>query len=399
MLDNISVLDVTQVVSGSFASMNLADMGAEVVKIERPAGGDIGRDNPPHVGPYSSYYASVNRNKKSVSLDLKSERGRSLFLELAEKADVVVENFTPGTMDEFGLGYDDVSDINPEIIYCSITGFGQDGPYSDYPALDIVAQAMSGNMSITGPPDGKPYRAGMPIADIAGSMYAVQAILGALIERNNAEQGQHIDIAMLDAVTSWLTVRAGYTFGTGKAYPRMGNELEEFVPYGVFETQDSYLTVVVVHDQQWRNLCEVIGREDLATDERFATADARRENRSQVREILENQLAEETTEEWFHRLAEQGVPAGPIYNTKELWEDDHIDDRGVQTEIELNGEQFPVIETPIQSSRGLPGISDGVSQVGEESREKLAELGYGDSEIDALINKGVVGNPETAHPK
>jgi len=230
MLDTVTVLDVTQVVSGSFASMTLADMGADVMKIERPTGGDVGRHNPPYVDDFSSYFASVNRNKRSVSFEPQERRRAELFLKLAEDADVVVENFRPGAMERFGIDYEAVAERNPKIIYCSISGFGQEGPYAEYPALDIIAQAMSGNMSITGPPDSKPYRSGIPIADIAGSMYAVQGILGALFRRERTGEGQYVDVSMLDCMLSWLTVRAGYTFATDEPYPRMGNKLTSLSP-------------------------------------------------------------------------------------------------------------------------------------------------------------------------
>lgn len=398
MLDDVNVLDVTQVVSGSFASMTLADMGAEVVKIERPQGGDVGRHNPPYVGDFSSYFTSVNRNKQSVSLNLKSEKGQSLFLELAETADVIVENFTPGTMEQFGLDYETVAECNPEIIYCSITGFGQDGPYAGYPALDIIAQAMSGNMSITGPPESKPYRSGIPIADIAGSMYAVQGILGALYERAKSGNGQYLDVSMLESIISWLTVRAGHSFARDQPYPRMGNKLDEFVPYGVFETSNSYLAVVVVQDHHWAKLSEAIDRPELASDDRFRTAEVRRKYRDELEAILEEKLQEQTTQEWFEKLTAAGVPAGPIYDTKEVWEDEHIQARDIISHVDLNGQQFPVIDYPVKSTAGTPGLSRGVPRVGENSRETLQELGYTDDEIEALIEKGVLGTPETSHP-
>lgn len=398
MLGDIKVLDVTQVVSGSFASMTLADMGADVVKIERSEGGDIGRRSPPYVGDHSSYFISVNRNKQSVSLDLKSDRGSDLFLQLAEKADVVVENFTPGTMERFGVGYGRVSDRNPGIVYCSITGFGQTGPYAEYPALDIIAQAMSGNMSITGPPDSRPYRSGIPVADIAGSMYAVQGVLGALYRRERTGEGEYIDVSMLDGMLSWLTVRAGYTFATDEPYPRLGNKLDEFVPYGVFQTADSYLAVVVVGDHHWTNLCEAINRPELADDNRFQTADSRRENRDELEAILEAELRTKTVEEWFDEMVESGVPAAPIYDTKEVWDDEHVRARGVLSHIDVGGEEFPVIGNPVQYASREVGIERGVSRVGEESREFLEQLGYDDADIDRLIEDGVVGTPETSHP-
>lgn len=398
MLDNVKVLDITQVVSGSFASMTLADMGAEVVKIERPHGGDVSRHTPPYVDDFSSYFISVNRNKKSVSLDLKSEDGQSVFLDLAEEADVIVENFTPGTMEKFGIDYETVRERNPEIIYCSITGFGQDGPYARYPALDIIAQAMSGNMSITGAVDAQPHRSGIPIADIAGSMYAVQGILGALYQRARSGDGQHLDVSMLESIISWLTVRAGSSFATGRPYPRMGNKLDEFVPYGVFETSDSHLAVVVVQDHHWAKLCDTLGRPELIEDDRFRTAEQRRANREDLESILEEELSKKPTDEWFEELASAGVPAGPIYDTVEVWEDEHIQARDVLSEIELSDRQFPVINHPVKSTADSVDSPEGVPRVGENSVATLSEMGYSRAEITDLVEREVVGTPETSHP-
>ncbi len=399
MLDTVTVLDVTQVVSGSFASMTLADMGADVMKIERPTGGDVGRHNPPYVDDFSSYFASVNRNKRSVSLNLKSDEGAELFLKLAEDADVVVENFRPGAMERFGIDYEAVADRNPKIIYCSISGFGQEGPYAEYPALDIIAQAMSGNMSITGPPDSKPYRSGIPIADIAGSMYAVQGILGALFRRERTGEGQYVDVSMLDCMLSWLTVRAGYTFATDEPYPRMGNKLDEFVPYGVFETADSYLAIVVVQDHHWEKLCTAIGRPELATDDRFQTADRRRENRDELESILEDELVTQSTDEWFDVMSDHGVPSGPIYDTKEVWEDDHVNHRELLSSIQLGDEELSVVDHPVKYADDTTGITRGVPRVGEDTYETLERMGYTEAEVAELIECGVVGSPETSHPE
>lgn len=391
MLDDIRVLDVTQVVSGSFASMTLADMGAEVIKVENPEDGDVGRQKPPFVDGVSSYFASVNRNKRAIALDLTEPRAQEVFLDLAETADVVVENFRPGTMESFGLGYETVADRNDAIVYCSITGFGQTGPYADYPALDIVVQAMSGNMSITGPPDSKPYRSGIPVADLAGSTSAVQAVLGALYVRERTGTGQYIDVSMLDSLLSWLTVRAGYTFGTGEPYPRMGNELDEFVPYGVFETSDSHLALVVVRDHHWKGLCDAIDRPDLATDDRFVDTPSRREHRAGLRAILEHELTEKTTSEWFDLMQDAGVPAGPIYDTEEVWDDDHVASRGLLSEVQVGDQPFPAIEHPVNFTANTTGVTSGVPNLGEHTREILDELGYAERAVQTLIDDGIAG--------
>ncbi|AQL44673.1 hypothetical protein BV210_18080 (plasmid) [Halorientalis sp. IM1011] len=381
-LDGITVIDATQVVSGPFASMMLADMGAEVVKIERPNGGDIGRANPPFMNGHSGYFTSVNRNKKSVALNLKRDRDKEAFLSLAEKADVVVENNPSGRMEKFGLGYESVREHNEEIIYCSITGFGQTGPYQKLPALDIVVQAMSGVMSITGPPDDQPYRAGIPIGDIAGSMYAVQSILLSLYEREDSGTGDYIDVSMLDSTISWLTVRAGYTFAKGERYPRMGNKLTEYVPYGVFETADSPIAVVVVSDDHWQRLCRVIDRPELGDDERFATVDARRQNRDELEALLTDVFVQQSAEYWFEALADEYVPAAPIYNTNEVWDDEHIRARELLATVQDGDGSFETIRHPVKFENLDTAIQRGVPELGEHTRDLLSDAGYSESEID-----------------
>jgi formyl-CoA transferase len=372
-------------VSGPFASMQLADLGADVYKIERPDGGELGRSNPPFVEDRSTYFASVNRNKESVALDLKSDRGRDAFLSLAEKADVVVENNPPGRMERFGLDYETVSDLNPGIVYCSITGFGQTGPYRELPALDIVAQALSGVMSITGQADGEPQRAGVPIGDIAASMYAVQSIVLALYQRERTGEGDFLDVSMLDCLTTWLTVRAGYSWGRDEPYPRMGNALPEFVPYGVYETTDGYLAVVVVADHHWERLCATIGREDLADDERFATGSARIDNRDAVEEILADAFATATADEWFDRLRERGVPAAPIYDTLEVWEDEHVRSRDLLRTVEDGYREANAIRYPVDFGEIEAEITEGVPDLGADTRAALSAAGVDEETIEQIV--------------
>jgi len=387
-LDGTKVLDVTQVLSGPFASMLLADMGADVVKIERPDTGDVARGNAPFVGDQSAYFISVNRNKRSVALDLKSDEGREAFLRLAEKADVIVENYQPGTMERFGLGYEAIRKRNEQIVYCSISGFGQSGPYADRPALDIIVQAMSGNMSITGPEDSKPYRSGIPIADIAGSMYAVQSILGALLKRGQTGSGQYIDISMMDALVSWLTVRTVYTFAMGDPYPRNGNKLSEYVPYGVFETSDGYLALVALHDRHWRQICDLLGMPELGNDERYATLEKRLENRVEVEALIQEKLVERPSQEWFELLSTNSVPAGPILNTLEVWDDPHVQSRNLLSQITVDDESFDVIKYPVPQFSSE--ITTGVPDIGEHSYDELRAAGYSDEEIAALESQDVV---------
>lgn len=391
MLDGITVLDATQVVAGSFGSMQLADLGAEVLKVERAGHGDIGRGFAPYVDGTSSYFASVNRNKQSVALDLKSERGSQAFLDLAAEADVVVENYRPGTMASFGLDYESVRDVNPAIVYCSISGYGQTGPYSSYPALDIIIQSFAGNVSITGPAEGTPYRAGAPIADISGSMYAAQSIIAALFERERTGEGRHIDVSMAESMISWLTVRAGWSFGNKKAYPRKGNELDEFVPYGVYECADGYLAICAVQDHHWARLAEAIGRPELGDDDRFETADDRRANREQVNEILEAALDDERARDIFDELAMQNIPAAPVHDTLEIWADEHVEERGLHATVETPEGEIDAIRHPVNFDGVDRDIHRGVAALGEHTREALTSVGYTDREIDELVDAGAAG--------
>ena len=389
LLSDIKVLDVTQVLSGGFASMMLADMGAEVVKIERPATGEIGRAYPPFVGDMSAYFMSLNRNKKSVTLDLGSAEGREAFLRLAETADVIVENLKPGTLTKFSLDYDSVRERNEGIIYCSISGFGQTGPYAALPALDVVIQAFSGSMSITGPPGEQPYRAGIPIGDIAGSMYANQSILAALHERDGTGKGQYIDVSMAEGLISWLTVRAGYTFATGNAYPRTGNQLDEIVPYGVYETADAHIALAAVADRHWDAFCELVDRQELAEDPRFHDMASRRKNRETVEELLSEVFAEGTTAEWFDRLAET-VPVAPVNDTKSVFEDEHVRERGLVEEREVDGHPHPFINLPVEFSAADTDIRRGPPTLGEDTREELRAVGYDEETLDELDADGTI---------
>ena len=394
LLDDLVVLDVTQVVAGSVASMHLADLGADVLKVERPDTGDIGRSNPPFVAGRSAYFASVNRNKRSLAVDLKDDRGRDVVLDLAEAADVLVENHPPGRLEGFGLGYEAVAERNPGVVYCSITGFGQDGPYADVPALDMVAQAASGHMGLTGPPEGPPYRAGLPVGDLAGAAFAVQSVLAALLRRERTGEGAALDVSMTDALVSWLTVRAGWTFATGEAYPRTGNELREFVPYNAYPTADGHLAVIVATDRHWRRLCEALDRPGLAEDERFATVEARREHREAVNDRLAEALAERPADDWFDRLADRGVPCAPVHDTLSVWEDEQVQARDLRRDLPLDGEPFSAIAYPAQVRGERFELDRGVPDLGEHTREALAAVGYDDATVDALLEAGVVDAPE-----
>jgi crotonobetainyl-CoA:carnitine CoA-transferase CaiB-like acyl-CoA transferase len=403
-LGHIKVLDLTRVLAGPWATQNLADMGAEVIKIERPVHGDDTRTwGPPFLKDAngnetrdSSYFLSANRGKKSVTCDLAHPEGQALIRALAEDADVVVENYKVGTLARYGLAYEDLRKINPRLVYCSVTGFGQDGPYAALPGYDFVFQGMGGLMSITGQPEGtpgdEPMKVGIAITDLLTGMYATTAILGALEHRHISGEGQYIDMSLLDCVVTVNSYIAINYFLSGKMPQRMGNAHANMVPYQVFRCKEGSIILAVGNDSQYRSYCKVIGREDLATDERYASAG----NRNRNRELLIPQLTEEmlrrTMAEWVELLEAANVPCGPIHNMQQVFEDPQVRHRGMKLSLPHSaGVDAPAVasplrfsETPIQYGRAAPTL-------GEHTDEVLAEkLGMDVKRIAALRAKGVV---------
>jgi crotonobetainyl-CoA:carnitine CoA-transferase CaiB-like acyl-CoA transferase len=403
-LGHIKVLDLTRILAGPWATQNLADMGAEVIKIERPIHGDDTRTwGPPFLKDAagnetrdSSYFLSANRGKKSVTCDLSHPEGQALIRALAEDADVVVENYKVGTLARYGLAYEDLRKINPRLVYCSVTGFGQDGPYAALPGYDFVFQGMGGLMSITGQPEGtpgdEPMKVGIAITDLLTGMYATTAILGALEHRHVSGEGQYIDMSLLDCVVTVNSYMAINYFLSGKMPRRMGNAHANMVPYQVFRCKEGSMILAVGNDSQYRSYCKVLGRDDLATDERYATA----ANRNRNRELLIPQLSEEmltrTMGEWVELLEAANVPCGPIYNMQQVFEDPQVQHRGMKLSLPHGaGVDAPAVasplrfsETPIQYGRAAPTL-------GEHTDEVLADkLGMDLKRIAALRAKGVV---------
>ncbi|MDO8836562.1 MAG: CoA transferase, partial [Vicinamibacterales bacterium] len=307
-LDGLTVLDLTRVLSGPYCTMMLADMGARVIKIERPGSGDDTRAwGPPFVGGESSYFLSINRNKESVALDFKHPEGRRILDALIARADILVENFAPGTLDRLGLGYEAIAAIHPRLVYASITGFGTTGPLRDRPGYDAVVQAEGGLMSLTGPGDGEPYRLGVAIADIVAGLFATQGILLAMLVRERTGRGQHVDVGMLDSVVSLLTYQAGIYFTTGRTPMRSGNRHPSIAPYDTFEAADGTLVLAVGNDAQWRTFCRVC--DDAALDSsRFGTNADRVRHDAELRPLLARVLATRTRQAWIDCLVPAGVP-------------------------------------------------------------------------------------------
>lgn len=404
LLGHIKVLDLTRVLAGPWATQNLADMGAEVIKIERPGQGDDTRSwGPPFLHDSegnetrdSSYFLSANRGKKSVTCDLSSPEGQELIRALAADADVVVENYKVGTLARYGLAYDDLQKINPRLVYCSVTGFGQDGPYAALPGYDFVFQGMGGLMSITGQPEGtpgdEPMKVGIAITDLMTGMYATTAILGALEHRHVSGTGQYIDMSLLDCVVTVNSYVAINYFLSGKLPRRMGNAHANMVPYQVFRCREGSLIVAVGNDSQFRSLCRVVGRDDLAADERYASAGNRNRHRETLIPELAQALALRPIAEWVALLEAANVPCGPINDMQQVFDDPQVRHRGMKLSLpHAAGVQAPGVASPLRFSQTPVAYGRAAPTLGEHTDAVLAEkLGLDATHIAALRAKGVV---------
>ncbi|MEO5897574.1 MAG: CoA transferase [Vicinamibacterales bacterium] len=376
-LDGITVVDLTRVLSGPYCTMQLADMGARVIKIEHPGRGDDTRAwGPPFIGGESAYFLSINRNKESLTLDLKGPSAQPVIAALLEKADVLVENFRPGTMARLSLDYATLSARYPRLVYCSISGFGQTGPRRSEAGYDAVMQAEGGLMSITGGVDGPGYRLGVAISDIAAGMFAAQAIGFALFARERTGRGQNLDIAMLDTTSALLTYQAGIYFATGTTPPRMGNRHPTIVPYETLEASDGEFVIAVGNDQQWQRLCGVLTSPELGTDQRFATNRARVAHYAELRPILSGRLATRTRSEWVALLKAAGVPCGSVRTVAETLEDPQLAAREMIQELEhAAAGMIRVLGVPIKLSDTPGAVRTPPPTLGQHTAAILNELG------------------------
>ncbi len=397
MLAGVRVLDFSRILAGPFCTMILGDLGADVIKVEQPGMGDGTRQwGPPWHGTgeaaLSAYYVSINRNKRSVTLNLKSEAGRALARELAARARVVVENFKAGQMAEFGLGYDELRARNPALVYCSITGFGQSGPYRDRPGYDYVIQAMSGLMSITGEPDGPPVKVGVAIADVIAGLFAASAILAAVRHAERTGQGQYLDVALLDTQIAALVNVASNYLVSGETPPRLGNQHPNIVPYQTFRAADREFVLACGSDAQFARLCAIIERPDLLADERFATNPARVEHRAALISLLAEIFARRPAEEWVEALLAAGIPAGPIYDIPAALTDPHVQARGLVKEApDMPGGPLKLIGPPVQSWPNPATVRRPPPALGQHTDEVLREvLGLEEATLTAYRAQGVI---------
>lgn len=392
-LDGLTVVDLTRVLSGPYCTMLLADMGARVIKVEQPGRGDDTRAwGPPFVDGESAYFLSINRNKESLTLDLKRAEGQRVLAALLDRADVLVENFRPGTMERLGLGYDAVSQRWPKIVYCSVSGFGQTGPRSAEPGYDAVIQAEGGLMSITGDAGGPPFRLGVAIADIVSGMFAAQGIAMALLARARTGRGQHVDVGMLDATAALLTYQAGIYFATGRPAPRMGNRHPTIVPYETFAASDGDFVLAVGNDEQWRRFCEVARLDGLASDPRFATNQSRVSNYDALRPLIAARLKERPRREWIRELTAAGVPCGSVRDVAEVLADGHLQARSMIEVLEhASAGPVRVLGVPIKLSDTPGGVRTAPPTLGQHTDQILQrDIGLSVAEIAALRASGAV---------
>ena len=369
-LSDVIVIDLSRVLAGPYCTQILGDLGATVIKIEQPGKGDDTRQfGPPYIAGESAYYLGLNRNKRSITLDFNIPGDKQRLLDLLSTATVLVENFRPGTLTRQGLGYQELRAINPGLIYCSISGYGQNGPYASRPGYDFVAQAESGLMAVTGEIDGEPQRVGVPVADVSAGMFACMAILAALHVRDRTGQGQYIDISLLEAAISLLSNVSSNYLISGEEAERYGNGHPNIVPYQAFRTHNGYIVVACGNDRLYQKLCRLLGRDELATDERFATNPQRVRNRQQLVPMLQALFLQRDTGGWLEELRTDGIPCGAINTISQVFRDPQIQARGLVWEcehptagtIKLSGSPLRLSETPTRLYKAPPllGEDDG----------------------------------------
>ncbi len=392
-LGGIKVLDLSRVLAGPYCSMMLGDLGAEVIKVELPEKGDDTRQwGPPEAGGEAAYYLCVNRNKRGVTVNMKSPEGREIIRKLALQSDILIENYKVGTLQKMGLGYEDLSGENPGLVYCSITGFGQNGPDKDKPGYDFMIQGMGGIMSFTGEPDGKPMKVGVAIVDITAGLFAASSILAALRQRDRTGRGQFVDIALLDSVVAWLANVGSNYLVSGELPVRYGNAHPNIVPYEPFKTLDGgFINLAVGNDRQWRDFCRLAGLDHLAEEPKFATNPQRVLNRGELIPIVAEKMLDRTGDEWLRELEAAKIPCGPINTLDRVFSDPQVVAREMVAEVaHPTAGTVRLVSTPMKLSSSPCTIRRHPPLLGEHTGEVLMELGYSAEQVADLRAKKVV---------
>jgi crotonobetainyl-CoA:carnitine CoA-transferase CaiB-like acyl-CoA transferase len=401
-LSGIRVFDLTRVLAGPSCTQMLGDLGAEVTKIERPGAGDDTRGfAPPFIRDErgddtseSSYFCCTNRNKQSITLDLTAAKGQEIARQMIAESDVFVENFKTGGLAKYGLDYASLKEEFPGLVYCSITGFGHTGPYAPRPGYDVLIQAMSGFMSLTGEPDGTPQKAGLPVADLMAGMYAAVAINAALLHKQKTGQGQHIDIGMLDVMTAFSTIQGINYLATGEIPARLGNAHPNIVPYQAFKTADGDIILAVGNDSQFRKFCDFAGCSHLVDDERFDTNRKRVLNRNAFLPIFTAIIAAKPSDYWLEGMRELGISCGPINNLKQVFDDPHVQARGMKLEMDhpaIDGGKINLIASPMRFSETAVDYRRPPPMLGQHTDDILRDrLGLTPEQIDGLRAEGIL---------
>ena len=378
-LTGIKVLDLSRVLAGPYCTMVLGDLGADVIKVEPPEGDETRGWGPPFAEGESAYYLCVNRNKRGIVINLKTDEGKKVLRDLALQSDVLVENFRPGTLNKFGLDYETLHELNPKLIYCSITGFGQTGSMKDKPGYDFMIQALGGLMSITGEPEGEPMKTGVAVVDLFAGQNAIIAILAALQARTLTGRGQQLDISLFDSQLGWLANVASNYLISGKLPKRHGNAHANIVPYQSFQASDGWFAIAVGNDKQFARLCEMLGKPEIAMDEKFSTNSGRVQNRTEIIPLLASIFKAASVSEWLAKLDEAEIPCGPIQNFEQVFSMPTVKEREMLVKMEhptigevpLVGSPLKMSDTPVEYRLHPP-------LMGEHTEDVLRELGYGD---------------------
>ena len=392
ILEGLKVVDCSQILAGPFCSMNLADMGAKVIKVEKPNGGDDTRSwGPPFKNNQSIGFMNLNRNKESIVINFKDPEGIKIMKKLVNQADVLIENYRTGTMERLGLGYEDLKKVNKTLIYCSISGFGRTGPYAKRAGFDLVAQGMSGLMSITGHPNTSPAKVGVPIADLNTGMYALSSILAAYINRLKNNEGQHIEVSLLESAIAYTVWESTGFFETGETPLPLGSSHRISAPYQALKTSDGFLNVAAPNQSNWERLCNAIDRQDLLDNKKYIDNPSRLLNRHELEKELEKTLSKKTRSEWIDILDKNGVPSGPIYDMKEVWNDPQVKYRNMRVKLkhEKIGETDNIGVIP-KFSEKPSSLRTPSPLLGEHSEKILLEHGYSKEEINQFIKNKVI---------